>query len=42
MTNNASVKELIPEFFQDDDLFLINLKKLNLGFRQNEKKVDVK
>lgn len=33
MTNNASVKELIPEFFQDDDLFLINLKKLNLGLR---------
>ena len=33
MTNNASVKELIPEFFQDDDSFLINLKKLNLGLR---------
>lgn len=38
--NNASVKELIPEFFNEDDSFLINYQKLNLGIRQNEKKVD--
>ena len=40
MTNNASVKELIPEFFEEDDSFLINYKKLALGERQNMKKVD--
>lgn len=41
MNNNASVKELIPEFYQEDDTFLTNSYKLNLGVRQNDKKVNV-
>ena len=33
MTNPASVKEPIPEFYMEDDSFLINKLKLNLGVR---------
>ena len=41
--NPANVKELIPEFYGLDDSFLLNKGKLNLGSRQNTKKVnDVK
>lgn len=37
------MKELIPEFYGLDDSFLMNKGKLNLGNRQNSKKVnDVK
>lgn len=38
--NPANVKELIPEFYGNDTNFLENELKLNLGLRQNEKKVD--
>lgn len=43
MNNPTSLKELIPEFFLDDDSFLVNKFNLDLGIRQNQKKVgDVK
>jgi hypothetical protein len=41
MTNPGTVKELIPEFFQDDDSFLINKLGLDLGVRQDKKRVNV-
>ena len=41
MNNPTSLKELIPEFFIDDDSFLINKLGLDLGIRQNGKKVNV-
>jgi len=34
------VKELIPEFFEDNVDFLMNKMKLDLGVRSNNKKVD--
>jgi len=41
--NAAIVKELIPEFYGDDDSFLVNKMDLDLGVRQNGKTVnDVK
>ncbi|EGR33579.1 neutral sphingomyelinase activation associated factor, putative [Ichthyophthirius multifiliis] len=40
MQNPTSLKELIPQFFGEDDSFLINYKELNFGIRQNGKKVD--
>ncbi|KAL4472641.1 hypothetical protein ABPG74_018590 [Tetrahymena malaccensis] len=40
LDNPTSVKELIPEYFQNDDSFLMNYKDLNFGIRQNGKKVD--
>ncbi len=40
-SNPANVKELIPEFYGEDDSFLSNIMRLNLGNRQNEKRVDV-
>lgn len=42
--NNAtSLKEYIPEFYMEDDSFLVNKMGLDLGVRQNHKKVgDVK
>lgn len=33
-------KELIPEFYMDDDSFLINKLNLNLGVKQNKKEVN--
>ncbi|CAD8114000.1 unnamed protein product [Paramecium primaurelia] len=43
INNPTSLKELIPEFFMDDDSFLVNKFNLDLGIRQNQKKVgDVK
>lgn len=33
MNNPAIVKELIPEFYQDDINFLVNKKNLDLGVR---------
>jgi factor associated with neutral sphingomyelinase activation len=37
------LKELIPEFYQNDSSFLRNYQNLDLGVRQNKKKVgDVK
>jgi hypothetical protein len=33
LVNPASVKELIPEFYGNDDSFLINKLGLNLGTR---------
>ena len=41
MNNHAIVKELIPEFYGEDDSFLFNPLKLDLGTRQNGKRVDV-
>lgn len=41
MINPASVKELIPEFYGTDNSFLVNKLKLDLGVRQNGKKVSV-
>jgi len=41
--NNAIVKELIPEFYGEDTSFLVNYNKIDLGVRQNGKRVnDVK
>lgn len=43
MENPTSLKELIPEFYMEDTSFLKNYQNLNLGVRQNKKKVgDVK
>jgi factor associated with neutral sphingomyelinase activation len=43
MENPTSLKELIPEFYQNDSTFLKNYQNLDLGVRQNKKKVgDVK
>ena len=39
MNNPTSLKELIPEFFLEDDSFLVNRLGLDLGIRQNNKKV---
>ena len=41
MTNPGNVKELIPEFYQKNTDFLENKKKLDLGIRQNGKRVEV-
>ncbi|KRX00456.1 WD40-repeat-containing domain [Pseudocohnilembus persalinus] len=38
--NNACVKELIPEFYQDDEGFLVNGLNLKLGYTQDQQKVD--
>lgn len=38
--NPAVVKELIPEFYGEDDEFLVNKLELNLGNRQNGEKVN--
>ncbi len=41
--NPTSVKQLIPQFYQDEPLFLKNYQNLELGVRQNKKVVgDVK
>ena len=40
--NHAIVKELIPEFYEYDDSFLVNHQKLDLGIRQNGKRVNVR
>ena len=40
MTNPGTVKELIPEFYQDDPSFLINKLGLDLGIRQDKSRVD--
>lgn len=41
--NPTSLKQLIPEFYQKDGLFLKNYQNLDLGVRQNKKRVgDVK
>ena len=43
MENPTSLKELIPEFYLSDSSFLKNYQNLDLGVRQNKKKVaDVK
>ena len=43
LENPTSLKELIPEFYQDDYFFLKNYQNLDLGVRQNKKRVgDVK
>lgn len=39
-TNPTNVKELIPEFFMDEDEFLLNGLKLDFGLRANGKRVD--
>ena len=39
MTNPANVKELIPEFYGKDTSFLLNNLNVQLGIRQNGKKV---
>ena len=41
LTNEGNVKELIPEFLQDNTDFLTNKMKLDMGTRANGKKVDV-
>jgi 1,4-alpha-glucan branching enzyme len=40
LTNQGNVKELIPEFFQNNPDFLLNKMKLDLGVRSNNKRVD--
>ena len=40
ISNPTSLKELIPEFYQNDTSFLLNKLNLDLGVRQNKKKVD--
>ncbi len=39
-TNPGNVKELIPEFYLENPDFLLNKLKLDLGIRQNGKRVD--
>lgn len=41
MNNHAIVKEAIPEFYGTDEGFLVNSMKLDLGVRQNGKRVNV-
>ena len=41
MNNHAIVKEAIPEFYGNDEGFLVNSMKLDLGVRQNGKRVNV-
>ena len=38
--NNLSVKELIPEFFENNVAFLKNEKKINFGLNSDEEKID--
>jgi factor associated with neutral sphingomyelinase activation len=40
LTNPGNVKELIPQFFEDDSNFLRNNLRLDLGMRSNGKVVD--
>lgn len=40
MNNPGTVKELIPEFYQNDDSFLVNYLGLDLGVRQDKNRVD--
>jgi len=40
MTNPGTVKELIPEFYQEDPSFLRNKLGLDLGLRQDKSRVD--
>jgi factor associated with neutral sphingomyelinase activation len=40
LTNPGNVKELIPEFYQENTEFLLNLQKLDLGVRANNKRVE--
>ena len=43
MENPTSLKELIPEFYENDSLFLKNFQNLDLGVTQSKKRVgDVK
>ena len=38
--HDGCVKELLPEFYMDNDNFLINKLNLDLGIKQNKKKVN--
>jgi len=40
MQNTSDVKELIPEFYEGKGEFLVNARHLDLGTRQNGRKVD--
>ena len=41
MTNNGSLKELIPEFYEENVEFLLNLQDLDLGLSNKNQKIDV-
>ena len=41
MTNPGSLKELIPEFYEDNVEFLLNLQNLDLGLSNKNQKIDV-
>jgi hypothetical protein len=42
LNNQADVKELIPEFYQDTEApnFLLNSERLNLGVKDNGVRID--
>ena len=41
LTNQSSLKELIPEFYEENTDFLLNLMEINLGLTSNNDKVNV-
>ena len=42
MNNPGSLKELIPEFYEDETDFLLNLLNVDFGFTSKDEKVNVK
>jgi len=42
MTNNGSLKELIPEFYEENVEFLLNLQNLDVGLTNKNQKIDVR
>jgi hypothetical protein len=41
LTNPASLKELIPEFYEENTDFLLNIMEIELGSTNNNEKVNV-
>lgn len=41
MTNPASLKELTPEFYEDNTEFLLNLQNIELGHNNKNEKINV-
>ena len=41
MTNPGSLKELIPEFYEENTDFLLNLLNVEFGYTSKEEKVNV-
>lgn len=41
MTNPASLKELIPEFYEENTDFLLNIMEIEFGLTSNNEKINV-